>query len=516
MSTAEIDRQPKLLRKTKSLCPECLKALDAEVFVDSDGLVKIRRICEKHGYFDETYTFSDPDLYAWAERYDYEGEGIDNPRTQVLSGCPLDCGLCPNHKSHTVLAIIDVTNRCNLRCPICFANAAVAGYVYEPSAEQIRSIMVNLRSNKPIPPPALQLSGGEPTVRDDLPELIRMASDVGFRHIEVNTNGIRFANDPDFFKSCVDAGMDTVYLQFDGLTDEIYEKSRGIALMDLKLRMIENARRHQFQSVVLVVTLVRGVNDKEVGRIIRFALDNSDVIRCVNVQPVSITGRIDTNSRRAMRINTSDFMKLVEEQMAGLIMTQDFRPVPSVVPVSRAVANLKGKRYVEFTTTPWCGVASFLFRTGGGKWIPITRLANVDRFFKALEAVSKDVKNGHKIRASFRLLTATRHMKARVLKDIFWPVLKEGSYERLGGFMRRIVMIGCMHFMDPYNFDLQRVEKCVIHYGLPDGTIRPFCTFNTLHRANVEKRFSVPYAEWQRNRKPNSSEEPLADHQKMK
>lgn len=488
----------KVLRKTRSICPECFKVLDAEVFVDTDGFVKIRRTCENHGYFAETYTFSDPELYAWAETYSHEGKRIENPRTQVASGCPFDCGLCPNHKSHTVLAIIDVTNRCNLRCPICFANAAVAGYIYEPSVNQIRQIMENLRANKPVAPPALQLSGGEPTVREDLPDLIRMASEVGFRHIEVNTNGVRFANDPIFFRRCIDAGMNSVYLQFDSLRDEVYKTTRGVALMEKKLKVLENARKNGFQSIVLVVTLVKGVNDGEIGRIIEFALQNSDVVRCVNVQPISITGRIDKAARQAMRINTSDFMKLVDEQTDRLIKTEDFRPVPSVVPVSHAVSALKRKDYVEFTTSPWCGVATFLFKGRDSEWAPITKLADVDRFLKAMEKVFHEMVKGHRITATIRLLLALRYVKATFVKNVLWPVLKEGSYEALGKFMHRVIMIGCMHFMDPYNFDLQRAERCVIHYGLPDGTIRPFCTLNTFHRLAIERRFSVSPEEWSR------------------
>ena len=485
-----------LIRKTKSICPECFKVLEAEVFIDEDGRVKIGKTCNEHGYFEDTYTFASPELYFWAEKYDHQGVGLENPRTKTVRGCPYDCGLCPNHKSHTVLAIIDVTNRCNLRCPICFANAAATGYVYEPSKEQIHEILVNFRSNRPVPAPALQYSGGEPTVRPDLPELVRMAHEVGFRHVEVNTNGILLAKDIEYFKTLKEAGMNTIYLQFDGLDDEIYRKARGVPLLKVKQKVIEKARKIGFESIVLVVTLVKGINDHEIGKIIDYALENSDVIRCVNVQPVSITGRIDRESRESMRINTTDFMELVEKQTNGLIKINDFRPVPCVVPVSQAVGAFKGKHYVEFTASPWCGVATFLVKSGKKGWTPITRLADVDKFFKAMEEASKLASEGKKTRGKMKALMALRHVKAGFIKDLLLPVLREGSYQALGKFMRKMVMVGAMHFMDPYNFDLQRVERCVIHYGLPDGTIRPFCTYNTLHRAEVEGRFSIPYDEW--------------------
>ncbi len=473
-----------------------MKVVEAEVFVDEEGVVRIRKTCDAHGYFDDTYTFSDYELYKWAEAYANDGDGLKNPRTEGRNGCPFDCGICPNHKSHTVLAIIDVTNRCNLRCPICFANAAAAGYVYEPTKEEIVEILKNFRRNLPVAPPALQFSGGEPTVREDLPELIRAAREVGFTHVEVNTNGIRIARDVEYFRELMEAGMSTVYLQFDGLSDDIYEKVRGLPLLETKLRVLENARKIGFGSIVLVVTLVRGINDHQMGDIIRFALENSDVVRCVNVQPVSITGRIDRESREKMRINTTDFMKLVEEQTNGMISVKDFRPVPSVVPISRAVGALLNKRFVEFTTSPFCGVATFMVKKSDGSWVPITRLSNVDGFFESMKRVCEDVERGRRLRAKLRALLAPRHVQSLTLAKAILSVVRRGSYGALADFMYRVVMIGCMHFMDPYNFDLDRLQRCVIHYGLPDGTIRPFCSYNSIHREPFEKAHSIPYEEW--------------------
>lgn len=150
----------KLLKETRSLCPECMKVIDARV-VEKDGKVLIKKECPKHGKFQDIY-WSDAELYKRFAKFAEVGGGINNPRTEKRQGCPLDCGICPEHKSHTVLAIVDVTNRCNLRCPICFANAAAAGYVYEPTFEQIKKMLKNLRSNRPTPPPAVQLSGVSP------------------------------------------------------------------------------------------------------------------------------------------------------------------------------------------------------------------------------------------------------------------------------------------------------------------------------------------------------------------
>lgn len=487
-----------VLKQTKSLCPECLKVIDATVY-EEDGKVYMRKTCPEHGEFQDLY-WSDYEQYVRVEKFRYVGDGLNNPRTETVNGCPYDCGICPNHKSHTALAIIDVTNRCNLRCPVCFANAAAAGYVYEPTKEQIRGMLENLRRNDPVPATALQFSGGEPTVREDLFELIRMAKELGFRHVEVNTNGLRLAESVEYCRGLREAGMSTVYLQFDGLTPEVYKFTRGRDLLDVKMRAIENLRKAGVKSIVLVVTLIKGVNDNQLGDIIRFAVKNFDVVRCINVQPVSICGRIPQEEREKMRITITDFMRLCEEQTNGKIRMNDFYPVPTVVPVSKAVGALKGKRYVEFTAHPHCGMATYLF-VENGDIVPITKYGNVDKFIESMQKVYEDAAQGKTKKAKLRLLAALRHIKFSFLRKYVWRVLREGSYEALGDLQRKSILLSSMHFMDPYNFDLQRVENCVIHYAVPDGRIIPFCTMNSIHRPKIEKQFSMSIKEWQKRYK---------------
>jgi 7,8-dihydro-6-hydroxymethylpterin dimethyltransferase len=177
-----------------------------------------------------------------AEKFRFEGDGMENPRTQKKLGCPNDCGICPEHHSHTALAIIDITNRCNLKCPVCFANANYAGYVYEPTMEQVIGMLENLRATKPVPAQALQFSGGEPTIRKELPDMVRKAKELGFNHVEVNTNGLRLSQDVEFAKELKEAGVSTIYLQFDGLTSDVYKYIRGVDLLDIKMKAIENLR----------------------------------------------------------------------------------------------------------------------------------------------------------------------------------------------------------------------------------------------------------------------------------
>ncbi len=232
----------RLLKQTKSLCPECLAVIDARILEDQ-GKVKIVKTCSRHGTFEDTY-WSDYKQYARFEKYQWIGDGISNPRTKTEKECPYDCGICPEHKSQTVLGIIDITNRCNLRCPVCFANAAAAGYTYEPTREQIYEMLRNLRRNTPFAPVALQFSGGEPTIREDLPELVEKAKELGFEHVEVNTNGVKISQSVSYIQDLMKKGVDTFYLQFDGLTDDVYNKIRGVPLLDVKMKAIENAEKH--------------------------------------------------------------------------------------------------------------------------------------------------------------------------------------------------------------------------------------------------------------------------------
>ena len=475
------------LKETKSICPECHNVLPAKVF-EKNNMVMMSKSCPIHGNYEDVY-WSDFEQWTRARNYSAIGDGLENPRTSTSRGCPYDCGICPNHKSQTILSIIDVTNRCNLKCPICFANASAAGYVYEPSFKEICRMIDNLAANRPVSVKALQLSGGEPTLRDDLPEIIKYAHGAGIHHIEVNTNGIRIANDLDFLDRVLKADVSSFYLQFDGITNAPYKVTRGLELLPTKLKALDNLRARGHDSTILVVTLVRGVNDNQLGGIVDFAARNHDTIRCVNVQPVSITGRIDRDKLADYRITIPDFMTLLEEQTNGQLKRSDFYPVPVVVPFARAVGALKGTRYPEFTMHEHCGMATFVF-VEDGKLVPITRYANIEGFVNSMNEVAGLAQAGKKIRASMKMMDGLKHLKLKVLAPLLTGVVKEGSYEALGQLMRRIVMIGAMHFMDGYNFDLERVERCGIHYAIPDGRIIPFCTMNTLHRAEIERQFA--------------------------
>lgn len=482
-----------------SLCPECMKRIPMRIY-EENGVIYLEKTCPEHGRFDDVY-WGDAELFKWfhSEWYNarYMGSGLENPHTKTDAGCPFDCGICPQHKTPTILGIIDVTNRCNLACPVCFAHAGAANYVYEPSYQQMVDMMRLLRENKPWACNALQFSGGEPTIRNDLPDLVREAHKAGFSHVEVNTNGIRIAEDIDYFKKLLDAGVSTFYLQFDGLRDDIYVRTRARKnFVPTKLKAIENARKLNLDSVVLVVTLAKGVNDKDLGAIVDFSIKNHDVVRCINIQPVSMAGRARKDEMRRMRITVPDTIKEIEKQTGGAVSRWDWRPVNWPVPMTKGMGIIKNKVYPDFTMHPMCGAATFLVVDKDGSYKPIMDYVDVDRFAEVFwDIYYSGVKGSRKI-AKLKLAKLLPLAKSGLVRSLIKDVVTKGSYEALGDFMRRIVMIGIMHFQDVWNFDLDRVQKCAIHYVTPDMKIRSFCTYNSIHRPKVEKQFAVSMSEW--------------------
>ena len=497
--TKQEQKTAKFEAYSTSLCPECMIRIPMRIY-EKDGVVYLEKTCPKHGKFEDVY-WGDAELFKWF--YDnwynarYLGTGVENPHTKTLNGCPFDCGICPQHKTSTILGIIDVTNRCNMACPVCFAYAGASNYVYEPSFEQIVDMIKLLRNNSPWACNALQFSGGEPTIRNDLPDLIKEAKKAGISHIEVNTNGLRIAEDIEYFKKLLDAGLSTLYLQFDGLREEIYKATRArTSLVPVKQKVIDNARKIGLDSIVLVVTLAKGVNDKDLGSIIDYAVENHDVVRCVNIQPVSMAGRLQKDEMRKMRITIPDTMKEIEAQTGGSVSRWDWRPVDWPVPMTKGMGVIKGKVYPDFTMHPMCGAATFLVVDKDGSFKPIMKYVDVDRFAEVFWDVYFSGAKGKKTMAKLKMLKLLPMAKSDFVRGLIRNVITKGSYEALGDFMGRIVMVGIMHFQDVWNLDLERVQRCAIHYVTPDMKIRSFCTYNSIHRQNVEKQFAVPISEW--------------------
>ena len=492
------------MRSTKSLCPECLDVIDASIF-EENGNVMLEKKCRKHGSFRDIY-WSNINQFKRFEKYLHNGEGVKNPYFSTNGNCPLSCGLCPSHKTTTILANIDVTNRCNQSCPVCFANASSSGYLYEPSIEQLRIMMWRLRDEKPVPCPSIQFAGGEPTMREDIVKIVKMASDFKFTQIQMATNGIKLAKSRELCRDLADAGLHTVYLQFDGVSSEPHMINRGYNALPLKLKTIENCRAEGLSSVCLVPTLAKSVNDHQIGDIIRFAVNNIDTVKGINFQPISFAGRFKKKERMEKRITLPLLISLIEEQTGGIITADDFYPVPFIVPISHFVNADDNTQNVEFTVHPHCGMGTYVY-VENDKMIPITRFIDVEGLLEHVQelssndddwmgkSMSKIKRIGSLVSALPKYIDLSKAPLSVDVKKLFIDVLKEGTGDAVKEFHRHTLFIGAMHFMDLYNIDLERIQRCGVHYATPDGRIIPFCTYNTIHRREVERKFSMPLIE---------------------
>ncbi len=495
-----------LPRKTGSLCPECARLIAAELF-EENGKVMIQKSCPDHGEFKDIY-YGDAELFQKFAKYAVDGVGVENPQIRKTENCPFDCGLCTAHYSHSSIVNLDLTNRCNMTCPICFANANAAGFVYEPDLEQVKDMLKLLRNMKPVPAHAVQFAGGEPTVYPQFFEAIKAAKDIGFPQVQVATNGLRIAKDPTFAQRMLDAGMHTIYLQFDGFKQQTYATARNRStFLQEKLQAIEYLRstKPRALATVLVPVIVRGVNDDEVGKIVNFGLDNLDVIRSINFQPVSFSGRINAEERLKGRYTTSDLIHDCVEQ-TDFLTKDDFYPVPMGAAFAEMVSLITGQPKLAFSTHPGCGVGCYIFKGDDGKYCGVSQFMDVEGMFEEIMEITHELKGKRfqRARATKRALGILKYVdRSRLPKglDVYKlmkDVLIKGNKEGLREFHWRVLFLGTMHFMDRYNYDIERVKRCAVHYVTPDGRLIPFCAYNTgpVYRQQVESKFGMTFDEY--------------------
>ena len=305
--------------ETESLCPVCLKRIKATRLLRGDE-VFLAKECGDHGSFRTVIWRGEPSMAEW--RRPKDPVHPDLCYGTVEKGCPFDCGLCNAHEQLPCSVLLEVTDRCNLHCAVCFADSG-RGEAEDPSLENISWLLE--RAMATAGPCNLQLSGGEPTLRDDLPEIVEVARRIGYSFIQVNTNGLRLASDRAYVRRLLDAGLSSVFLQFDGVDDEIYRSLRGRALLHQKLRAVKNCGETGL-GVVLVPTLVRGVNTDSIGAIVRQALQLAPTVRGIHFQPVSYFGRFPEQSGDEGRFTLPELMRCLEEQTGGLVKVTDFSP----------------------------------------------------------------------------------------------------------------------------------------------------------------------------------------------
>ncbi len=499
--------QKGLPKTTESLCPECTQVIEARIF-EENGKVIMTKTCPQHGDFRDI-VYGDVKLYLKMEHWTFgDNRGVSNPAVPDATRCPEQCGLCSMHTSHTGLANVDLTNRCNLTCPVCFANANAAGYLYEPDFDHVRRMLQALRNTRPVAGRVVQFSGGEPTIYPRVLDACRLAKEMGFTHIQIASNGIMLA-DLEFAQQAKEAGLQTVYLQLDGVTDDVYLRTRGERLLETKMRAIENIRKVGDIKICFVPTIVRGLNDHQVGDIVKLAIDNIDVVSGISFQPVAFTGRIARKELEAKRYTLSDLAHAVSDQTGITDAYRDFFPLACVTPFSKLVGAIRGEEVPTMSCHPHCSVGTYVFVDEATKAaVPVTRFCDVGAMLQDMDMIARKAS-----KATFKFYSKLKvwgSLKRHFHEEFAPPGLTFDKFiNTLQGFTDksvgrngldgkvtyRTLLVAGMHFMDSYNYDTSRVKRCLIHYAAPNGLIYPFCAYNSgpVFREKIEKKYSIPF-----------------------
>lgn len=443
-----------ILGYTESVCPVCLKKLEARK-VRTGNQVFLEKSCPEHGDF-RALIWNGAPAY---ETFDRERCFVSPvaPAVKADKGCPDDCGLCAQHRQRTCCVLLEVTNRCNLECPVCFASsqaetdAQTAGSENEPDLENIRhrfEAMMNMGG-----PFNIQLSGGEPTMRNDLADIIRIGKETGFPFFQLNTNGIRIGKDLAYLKELADAGLDCVFLQFDGLREETYRALRGRELLKEKMDAIAACARARV-GVVLVPVIVPGINDEEVGDILNFALEHMPAVRGVHFQPASQFGRYDPRLSKK-HFTLPDLLRAIETQTGGKMKAEHFSPGNAENPYCSFSGNFVLQK--DGTLQPWrkektCGCGT------------------KDASRKAREFVARQ--------------WAAPSEPCCCSDSPFHSRSACCDTSSLDDFLERLehdtLAVSAMGFMDAWTLDLDRLKECYIHVVTGEEPVRliPFCAYN--------------------------------------
>jgi uncharacterized radical SAM superfamily Fe-S cluster-containing enzyme len=452
---------------TTSLCPTCLRPCPAE-HAERDGRVYLVRTCAKHGTA-EALVSSDAAWYRWSRRFIRPGRAPAHNATESLFGCPYDCGLCPEHQQHACVTVFEITEACNLECPACFAGQA---HVRHASLDDVGAMCDALLRAEGGRADVVMLSGGEPTLHPrffEVADLVR-SSPVGY--VVVNSNGVRMARDPGFARGIAERGL-LVYLQFDGFTEDVYRALRGRGdLLEVKRRALDNLTEAGAR-VVLVATVLGGVNDDQVGELVRFGATHP-AVRAVSLQPEFGEGRFVPFDPMD-RLDTAAVVRLVAER-SGIFEREDFIPIPCCDPVCTAAAYA----YVR-----------------DGAVTPVTRLVPVEAYLDYVantsapilsEAFRHDAQEMRDV--LLRLFSKSNPAGTPGQADAFacacGPFLEE--LEAVDDLPDRMFAVSIESFMDRHTFDVDRAKRCCIQEALPDGRIVPFCVYNTLYRFAPDRR----------------------------
>lgn len=428
-----------IIEETASLCPVCLNRIPAQK-VARGNRVYLEKKCSKHGFFRTLIWQGKPEFKNWRQN-----EQNDKPRftdTQNDLGCPYDCGICEQHKQEICCVLINLTERCNQHCEFCFASSGETPKNPDISMAEIEKIYDSLIAKNRENPYNIQLSGGEPTMRSDLPEIIALGKAKGFTYIQLNTNGKKLAN-AEYTQKLAEAGLDCAYLQFDGMDDSINEKIRGEKLLETKIKAIENCAKYGI-GVVLVVTVVPNINYDNIGKIIDFGISMIPKVRGVSLQPVSYFGRFPKAPTDKMRVTIPQIIQAIESQTNHRFKSENFLPLVS----GDCFCSFHG----NFVIMP------------NGDIVAITSTRNSC-------CCSKD-----------DAITHARNFIAKRFSATKERVLENSDFDSWDLFIKNLdnrgFTITCEAFQDVWNFDILRTQKCRLYIATPETKLVPFCVYN--------------------------------------
>jgi len=438
---------------TVSLCSSCLRRVDAKVIFEDENVYLLKQ-CPEHGR-EKVLIATDIEYYKKCRNFLKPGDIPKKFNTPTHFGCPYDCGLCPDHEQHSCLTLIEVTDRCNLTCPTCYAESSPT-YGRHRTLEEINEMFDIIVANEG-EPDVVQLSGGEPTVHPDFFKILDIAKTKPIRHLMVNTNGIRIAKEREFSKQLASYMPDfEIYLQFDSFKKEALEALRGKDLRDVRMKALEHLNEFNI-STTLVVTLQKGLNTDEIGEVIEFALKQR-CVRGVTFQPTQVAGRLENFDPAKDRYTLTDVRKDILNQ-TNIFSPDDLIPVPC---------------------NPDALVMAYALKLGG-EVFPLTRMINPDDLLNsAKNTIIFEQDEG--LKEKMIKIFSTGNSVDRITNDLksLMCCLPNIEAPELG--YENVFRIIIMQFLDPYNFDVRSVKKSCVHIVNKDGKIIPFDTMNIFYR----------------------------------
>jgi 7,8-dihydro-6-hydroxymethylpterin dimethyltransferase len=438
---------------TLSLCPQCLKRIDAKIVFEDDKVFMLKR-CREHGQ-SKVLIADDIPYYKNIRNYNKPSETPHTFNTKTDYGCPYDCGLCPDHEQHSCLTVVEITDRCNLTCPTCYAGSSPT-YGRHRTLEEVKKMLGAVVTNER-EPDVIQISGGEPSLHPQLFEILDYAKSLPIKHLMLNTNGIEIAKNFEFAKRLASYAPDfEIYLQFDSFRNEVLQSMRGANLAAIREQALAHLNALNL-STTLVVTIQKNLNDDEIGSIIDFAL-KQPCVRGVTLQPTQIAGRLDNFDALTDRITLTEVRRKILEQTT-VFNADDLIPVPC---------------------NPDALVMGYALKLEG-QVFPLTRYINPADLLDNSRNTIVYEQDEHLHRRMIQLFStgnsvegATEKMHSLLccLPQIQAPTL---DYNNL---FRVIIM----QFIDAYNFDVRSVKKSCVHIVNKDCKIIPFETMNLFYR----------------------------------